>query len=58
VPERAADVGRFLARGPVQAYREGFLERAGRVFKTHRTVTLLVLAYLVMRTLLLLFARI
>jgi serine/threonine protein kinase len=58
VSELAADVGRFLARGPVQAYREGFLERAGRVFKTHRTVTLLVLAYLVMRTLLLLFARI
>ncbi len=54
----AADVGRFLARGPVHAYPEGLLERAGRVFRTHRTVALLVLAYLVMRTLLLLFARI
>jgi serine/threonine protein kinase len=58
VSELAADIGRFLAQGPVQAYREGWLERAGRVYRAHRTVALLVLAYLVMRTLLLLFARV
>jgi serine/threonine protein kinase len=57
VPELAADVVSFLGGGPVQAYPENVLERVGRVFRKHRTPILLVLAYLVMRALLLFFAR-
>ncbi len=49
-----ADVGRFLAREPVAAYPEGLLERGWRVVNKYRTPILLVLAYLLMRVILLL----
>jgi serine/threonine protein kinase len=52
-----ADVEAFLANAPVSAYREGPLERAGRLFEKYRTAVLLVLAYLVMRAALLLLSR-
>jgi len=50
-----ADVARFSARLPVSAYRENIWERAVRLFVRYRTPILLVLAYLVMRSLLLFF---
>jgi serine/threonine protein kinase len=50
----AADLSRYLAGLPVGAYRESFLEGVGRFVRKHRTPILLVLAYLVMRALLLL----
>jgi serine/threonine-protein kinase len=50
-----ADVARFSARLPVSAYRENIWERAVRLFVRFRTPILLVLAYLVMRSLLLFF---
>ncbi len=50
-----ADVARFAARLPVSAYRENIWERAARLFVRYRTPILLVLAYLVMRSLLLFF---
>jgi serine/threonine protein kinase len=49
----AADVRRFVDGGPVTAHRETMLERTGRVARTYRTPIALVLAYLVMRGLLL-----
>jgi serine/threonine protein kinase len=54
VTELSADVGRFLEGDAPGAYREGLLERAGRFFRRYRTPILLILAYLVMRALLLL----
>jgi hypothetical protein len=42
---------------PVAAHREGLIERARRVGVRHRTAILLVLAYLVVRVALLVFAR-
>jgi serine/threonine protein kinase len=50
----AADVSRFLDGEPVSAYREGPLERAARLARKYRTPLLLVLAYLAMRTVLIL----
>jgi serine/threonine protein kinase len=50
----SAELGRFLAGEAVQAHREGFLERAGRVAARHRTALLLVAGYLVVRLVLLL----
>jgi serine/threonine protein kinase len=55
--ELAADVGRFLAGQAVQAHREGPLERLQRFFARYRTPVLLILAYLVLRILLLVIAR-
>ena len=52
----AADVKRYAAGLPVAAYREGLVERAGRVARRHRTPILLVAAYLLMRIILLLVA--
>jgi serine/threonine protein kinase len=49
----AADVRRFVDGGPVTAHRESVLDRARRVARTYRTPIALVLAYLVMRALLL-----
>jgi eukaryotic-like serine/threonine-protein kinase len=57
VPAMAADVERFLAGEPVSAHRETWLERVGRVARRHRVALLLVLAYLVMRAVLLFAAR-
>jgi hypothetical protein len=49
-------VRRYAASLPVEAYREGLVERTRRVVARHRIPILLVAAYLVMRVLLLLFA--
>ena len=54
VLELAADLGRYLDGLPVTAYRESLVERAGRFVHRHRTPILIVLAYLVMRALLIL----
>jgi eukaryotic-like serine/threonine-protein kinase len=50
----AADVRRYAAGLPVDAYPEGLFERTRRVARRHRTPILLVAAYLLMRILLLL----
>jgi len=47
----AADVGRFGAGQAVEAHAETFLERTARFGRTYRAAILLVLAYIVMRTL-------
>ena len=52
----AADVRRFVDGAAVTAHRETVLERAARVGRTYRTPIALVLAYLVMRGLLLLWS--
>jgi serine/threonine protein kinase len=50
----SADVSSFLSGLPVSAHREGPLERAARFVSRHRMPVALVLAYLLMRTVLLL----
>jgi serine/threonine protein kinase len=45
----SADVARFLDHLPVSAHRENWIERLVRILTRHRTLALLVLAYLVMR---------
>jgi predicted Ser/Thr protein kinase len=52
----AADLKRYVAGLPVDAYREGIFERARRVARRHRTPIVLVAAYLLMRIILLLAA--
>jgi len=52
----AADVRRFVDGAAVHAHRESALERAGRLARVYRAPIGLVLAYLVMRGLLLLFS--
>jgi serine/threonine protein kinase len=56
VAELAADVSRFLDGEPVFAYKENILEMAARWLGRHRFLVLLVLAYLLMRILLLIFS--
>jgi hypothetical protein len=51
-------VSRFLSADPVAAHREGPLERAGRVASKYRVPITLVTAYLLMRVLLAVFARV
>ncbi len=58
VAELASDLGRFLEGESVSAYPEGLLGRARRFASRHRTPILLVLAYVVMRVVLLLVARV
>ena len=53
----AADVVNYLDALPVAAHREGPIERVRRVIVRHKTAVLLVLAYLVVRVALLIFAR-
>jgi eukaryotic-like serine/threonine-protein kinase len=53
----AADVARFRAGDPVDAYRESWIERAGRLGRRYQAAILLVAAYLVMRALIALFVR-
>ena len=55
--ELAAEVARFLDGERVWTHRESLFERAGRFFSRYRTAILLVLAYLVARTVLFFFAR-
>jgi serine/threonine protein kinase len=57
VPELAADLTRYLAGLPVGAYRESVWEKAARLFARYKTPILLVLAYLLMRAVLLLIFR-
>jgi serine/threonine protein kinase len=56
--ELAADVERFLAGLPVEAYAEGPVERVRRLAAKYRVPLLLVAAYLVMRAVLALLAGI
>jgi serine/threonine protein kinase len=49
----AADIVRFRDGQPVTAYRESFLERLARVYRRHRLPILLVVAYMLMRVILL-----
>jgi hypothetical protein len=51
------DVRRLEAGEPIDAYRESWPERFGRVVRRHSTLTMLVLVYLVVRALLLAVAR-
>jgi eukaryotic-like serine/threonine-protein kinase len=55
--EMTADMARYLTGEPVLAYREGWFERAGRIYVRHRTAIVLVAAYLLMRVLFILLAR-
>jgi eukaryotic-like serine/threonine-protein kinase len=57
VAELAADVARFLAGQRVTAYPESILDTTRRLFANYRVAVLLILAYLAMRILLLVFAR-
>jgi serine/threonine protein kinase len=57
VQELAADVGRYLDRMPVSAYRENIFERTARLVSRNRVAVVLVLAYLFMRLLFILFSR-
>ena len=54
VADLAADVRRFVDGAAVTAHKETVLERSRRVARIYRTPIALVLAYLVMRGLLLL----
>jgi serine/threonine protein kinase len=58
VVEFAADLGRFLEGEPVSAYPEDLWRRARRFVARYRTPIVLVLAYLVMRMVLLVVARV
>jgi predicted Ser/Thr protein kinase len=53
----AADLARYSAGLRVEAFPEGLARRVGRLVRKHATPILLLLAYLLMRVLLLLFAR-
>ncbi len=57
VPELAADVRAYVEGTPISVYREGPLERAGRIARRHRTALLLIGAYVVIRALVFAFAR-
>lgn len=56
VAHLAADVGRFRRGDPVGTYRESLLERVGRLYRRYRVPILLVLAYMIMRVVLLLWS--
>ena len=51
--ELGDDVLRFLDGEPVSAYRENVLERASRFLERHRALVAMLLAYLIMRALIL-----
>ena len=55
VTDLSNDVAKFLDGLPVSVYREGFLARASRWIRRNRTWILLLLAYVVMRVLLIIF---
>jgi len=52
--ELGEDILRFLDGEPVSAYRENVFERAGRWLRRHQVLAAMVLAYLIMRAILLL----
>ena len=52
VESLSLDILRFRHGDPVEAYRESLLERGARVYRRYRVPILLVLAYMVMRALL------
>ena len=54
----AAEIVRYLDGEPVKAHREGFVEAAVRVVSRHRALAAMLLAYLVMRAVILLWARV
>ena len=58
VTELQEDVSRFLSGLPVRAYAEGPLETARRLATKYRTPLVLVAAYLVMRVVLAVVARV
>ena len=55
--ELSADIGRLLDAEPVSAYRENLIEKAGRWVGKNRFLVLLVLAYLLMRIILIFTSR-
>ena len=55
--ELSADIGRLLDAEPVTAYRENALEKVGRWVSKNRFLVLLVLAYLLMRIILIFTSR-
>ena len=55
VEELSQDISRFLGQSAVAAYRESVVDRARRFGRKYRTPILLILAYMAMRTLVLLF---
>jgi serine/threonine protein kinase len=57
VEEMSAEVSRYLEGRRVLSHRESLPERAARIFSRYRTAILLVLAYLLARSLLLLSAK-
>jgi hypothetical protein len=56
VADLSADIGRYLAQLPVAAYRETLLDTGRRLFVKYRTAILLVVAYLIVRVMLLFWA--
>jgi serine/threonine protein kinase len=57
VRELTSEVANYLADLPVRAYRENAMERLIRLIKRHQTAVVLVASYLLMRLLLIAFAR-
>lgn len=55
VSELALDVSRYLDGLPIAAHRESLFEKLGRLYRRYRFFILLIVAYLVMRVLILLF---
>ncbi len=53
VESLAADVGRFRSQDPVEAYQESWVERLVRIYRRYELPALLLLAYVVMRFVLL-----
>jgi eukaryotic-like serine/threonine-protein kinase len=56
VQELAGDIGKYLDDMPISAYRENILERTVRLVNRNRVAAVLILAYLLMRTLFILFS--
>jgi serine/threonine-protein kinase len=56
VSDLSADLSRFLEQSPVSAYQENIFDRVKRLTSRHGTAIVLVLAYLLMRTLFIIFA--
>jgi hypothetical protein len=53
----ANDISNWLDKQPVLAYRENIVERSGRWLSRNRALVTIVLAYLVMRILVILWAH-